>query len=198
MKANRNLFWQVAVGSCATLACEPSQGRKAAALSGYRGCAADRLAVTCENRSGSLSRSAQWPPNQAPASGDRTLSRTRRLLLKAVEVLCAPVFTATLKVADTDMGERRADHGAVMTGIRLAPALEEDLSDRVDWIALRPCHVLAFDPVVHTQIAQHGLSLTARPMRHFSSIRHLDRPIAGHAHRHAEIDGERTYRNRVT
>ena len=28
------LFWQVVVGSCATEACEPSQGRKAAALSG--------------------------------------------------------------------------------------------------------------------------------------------------------------------
>ncbi len=34
---NQHLFWQVAVGSCATLAREPSQGRKAAALSGTEG-----------------------------------------------------------------------------------------------------------------------------------------------------------------
>ncbi len=33
----RHLCWQVAVGSCATPAREPSQGRKAAALSGIRG-----------------------------------------------------------------------------------------------------------------------------------------------------------------
>ncbi len=33
----QHLFWQVAVGPCASFAREPSQGRKAAALSGYEG-----------------------------------------------------------------------------------------------------------------------------------------------------------------
>ena len=44
----------MAAGSCATVACESSQGRKAAALSGTRLCAADRLAASWGDDHGEL------------------------------------------------------------------------------------------------------------------------------------------------